>query len=130
MARADPARAVPDRIPQQFVGNWCYREEADPATRKINEEEGIVTYKRSNRCKPEGQVFIQSDRYAEPSTHEPGFNCKFLETVSITRHGTHRIKFWCKSSDPSFNDPGWFLEVYMSVSGKDLIAIQHVKDPS
>src|SRR5262245_5587095 len=80
-----------ERVPQQYIGSWC----ASP-TQPANWPEGTV-YNRSNKCnsahEPEEIITLRPDRLLISDMAE----CKFLEIVSVTRRGTHRLKFWCKS---------------------------------
>jgi hypothetical protein len=50
-------------------------------------------------------------------------NCKYLETASVTRHGTHRLKFWCKH----INGESWIFDVWVSAPARDRLAVQDVK---
>jgi hypothetical protein len=117
-----PARAMAaDRIPQQFVGNWCIDQKASKAT-----SDGIIIYRRSNRCREaEEQMIIQPNLISSGGESK----CKLLETVSITRHGTHRFKFWCKLLD-SVEGSDWIYEMFISPSHPpNEIATQDVKQP-
>jgi hypothetical protein len=108
------AQANADQVPQQFVGSWC-------ASQSPTTFEGVI-YNRSNTCKsahvPEDHIILKSDRLSITDVIE----CKFLEIVSITRHGTHRLKFWCKS-----NYDTWLYEIWISALGQNKLAVQDVK---
>jgi hypothetical protein len=110
-----PAHTTNDRVPQQFVGSWC-------ADQTPVDWEGVI-YKRSNTCKsahePEDHIILQPDRLLVSDA----FECKFLEIVSITRHGTHRLKFWCKSKYET-----WMYEIWISVPERNKLAVQEVSN--
>jgi hypothetical protein len=115
VAMLAPARATTsDRVPLQFVGTWC------------RDKNAPETYKRANKCEsahePEDNIVLRSDRLLISDVIE----CKFLEIVSITRHGTHRLKFWCKSNQ--LKDETWLYEIWISAPGRNKLGIQDVKD--
>jgi hypothetical protein len=100
-----------DHIPQQFVGSWC-------VSKSQMDWDGTI-YNRSNTCKsahePEGHLIFRSNRMLITGLMaiDEAIECKFLEIVSITRHGTHRLKFWCKSNQ-SKDVPPWTYEILVS----------------
>jgi hypothetical protein len=113
-----PTRATTaDRVPQQFVGSWCA--DQTPTT-----WEGVI-YNRPNTCKsahePEDHIILRPDRLLVSDV----FECKFLEIISITRHGTHRLKFWCRSNQ--FKDETWMYEILVSAPERNKLAVQDVK---
>jgi hypothetical protein len=104
-----------DRVPQHLVGPWC-------ADAKTKQEEVGTTYRRAAKCnahEPEEVLTISPDRMLISDIA----NCKFLEITSVTRHGTHRLKFWCKSQYESYVFDAWF-----SVPGRDRIVVQIVEE--
>jgi hypothetical protein len=112
-----------DAVPQQFVGEWC----ADAKTpqlqpSKYESDPKAVIYRRARKCnahEPEETITIRSDRLLISDFA----NCKYLETTSVTRHGTHRLKFWCKSDYET-----WIFDAWFSVPGNNKIGIEYVSE--
>jgi hypothetical protein len=113
-----------DLVPQQFVGEWC-ADANTPQTQpsKYEPDPKEIIYRRARKCnahEPEEEMSIRLDRMLIAGET----NCKFLETTSVTRHGTHRLKFWCK---PIYSD-SWIFDAWFSVPGRNRLAIQYVEE--
>jgi hypothetical protein len=112
-----------DRIPQQFVGEWC----ADAKTQQLQPSSyepnpAGTAYRRTRKCnahEPEETISIRPDRMLISDTAD----CKFLETTSVTRHGTHRLKFWCKSPYET-----WIFDAWFSMPGRNRIVVENIEE--
>jgi hypothetical protein len=125
-----------DRIPDQFVGNWCSgpnldsvgwgteeatvysRSKGRPARRSKNNLSGIGTCPDAHE--PEDVMTIKPNRLWFGG--EDTINCKLLQIVHVTRHDTHQIKFWCKSNGTS----SWMYEVLIAPQPGGKIAFQEL----
>jgi hypothetical protein len=118
---AVPAIAV-EKIPQQFVGEWCVDQQKDASKleKQINIEEGITIYSRSRKCNDKDKLVLRADKAFIASVVE----CASPKIVSITRHGTHRLKYRCSN----LNGETWTWETFLSVPGPNQLAVQKVKE--
>jgi hypothetical protein len=125
IATLAPAKAG-DTVPAKFQGTWCIDESApEVQPSKAEPTPSLFIYKRANKCnahEPEDHMVLRSDRLLFTDVIE----CKFLEIVSIPRHGTHRLKFWCKNNQ--FKDRTWIYEIWISAPSRNQLAIQEVKE--
>ena len=114
-----------DLVPQQFIGEWC-ADAKTPQTQpsKFEPEPKEIIYRRTRKCDahvPEEVLSIGPDRLRVSDVAD----CKFLEITSVTRHGTHRLKFWCKQQPYG---ESWIYDIWVSVPGRNRIAIQKIED--
>jgi len=123
LACTAPTADAADRIPQQFVGPWCAdakTPQLQPSSYELNPS-GTV-YRRAQKCnahEPEEILIIHPDRMLISDIAD----CKFLETTSVTRHGTHRLKFWCKSPYET-----WIFDAWFSVPGRNRIVVEMIEE--
>jgi hypothetical protein len=114
-----------DRVPQQFVGHWCWDQkapEAQPTDFEPSMKLGI--FRRSRKCEiPEHNFVVHPDRYFLGEEAE----CIFLQIVSITRHGTHRIKWRCRQLD-DLEGKTWIADMWISAPSHNKLAIQDVQE--
>src|SRR5215831_10954321 len=103
-----------DRIPQQFVGPWCADEKTPQLQPSSYEPHPTGTvYRRAQKCnahEPEEVLIVHPDHMLISAMAD----CKFLETTSVTRHGTERLKFWCKSPYET-----WIFDAWSPVPGRN-----------
>jgi hypothetical protein len=88
-----PAVAA-DRVPAQFVGDWCSANEADG-------------YRRTRDCKPnkpEEKLVVRADGLADGIRQ-----CTLLELQSVARSGVHWFTFGCHRVTDQRGDRRWWL---------------------
>jgi hypothetical protein len=109
------------RVPQQFVGDWCMDPNAPEAKQTADQPNPKMSmYRRSRSCGvTEDSMIVRPDRLFIAGE----VSCKFLETVSVTRHGPHRLKFWCKH----VNGESWIFVAWISAPARDQLAVQDVE---
>jgi hypothetical protein len=107
-----------DGLPQQFVGDWCADSNAPEARLTPYEPNSKVNiYRRARKCREaEDSMIVRPDHLFIAGE----VTCKFLETVSVTRHGTHRLKFWCKHA----NNESWTFDAWVSAPARNRLAVQ------